>query len=234
MSIFEKELEYINNELGKMSDKERNELITKNKDYIFSENFYEKLNKSSPRNVIEFILLLPPNIFSEFLDHHGDVIAYKIEKADIKTIAKIFDQLPKDLRKEFNSRFMKNLMNYAKKLSIPDIITMIHNVSAPSRPGLLSPMRSIIFSKNFEERIFETSISELEQFISVLPDDLRKQFFSKHKEAFLSEKFSEKIKQASREEITNLVLRWFPQDLYREFIKKHERVLQDKGLKLPI
>jgi len=234
MSIFEKELKYIIDELRRLSDRERNELITKHKDEIFSEKFYSKLDESSPSDVIEFMLLLPQDSFTDFLDQYGDVIADKIEKADIRTIAKIFDQLPKDLRKEFNSRFMKNLMNYGKKLSISDIITMIHNVSAPSRPGLLSPMRSIMFSKDFEEKIFGSSIGELEQFISAFPDDLRKQFFSKHREAFLSEKFSEKIIQASREEITNLVLRWFPQDLYREFVRRHEKVLQEKGLKLPL
>ncbi len=234
MSIFEKELKHIVDELKNLAEKEKNDILLKHRDEIFSEKFYSKLKEASPSEFIEFMLLLPPKIFTDFLDQYGDVIVEKIDKADIRTIAKIFDQLPKDLRKEFNSRFMKNLMNYARKLTISDIITMIHNVSAPSRPGLLSPMRSIMFSKDFEEKILGSTLYELEQFISVLPDDIRKQFFSRHRKVFLSDEFSEKIKQADKEEITNLVLRWFPQDLYREFVKKHEKVLSEKGLKLPI
>ncbi len=234
MNLLDKELKDLNQELEGLTDRDRLNLINKNKDKLFSEEFYKKLKESEPADVIDFILILPAEIFGEVLDQFGDVIAEKIDKADIKTIAKIFDKLPKDLRKEFNSRFMKNLMEYSRRLSIRDIVSMIHNVSAPSRPGLLSPMRSFIFSKDFDNKILESDLSELEEFISVLPDDIRKQFFSKHKELLLSDAFGKKLKEADKEEITNLVLRWFPQDLYRAFVEQHKNILSEKGLKFPL
>ena len=221
-------------ELRKLGSRGIQDFFSANEDKIFSNEFEEKLKTADPADVFDFMLLIPANYFARFLDNFGHIISEKIANADIRSVAKIFDQLPKDLRKEFNARFRNIITDYVEKLSIPDMVTMINNVSAPARPGLLSPMKPILFNPQFKEKILEVSISDLENFISTLPEDIRKQFLSKHKEVFLSDEFGKKLKEASNEEITNLVLRWFTGDLYNRFVTKHKAILEEKGLRLPL
>lgn len=230
--IINKSIRELVDELLKLDEKKREEFFKANEGSLFGSEMEQKLRSASSSDVIDFVLLVPPPFFIKALETFATIISEKILEAKPTDIAKIFNVLTKDQRKQFTSRFMQPLTNFAKRLSIRDIINMILNVSSPSRPGLLSPMRPILFNPEFKKRILSSNLSELEEFISVLPDNIRSQLLKKHKDAFLSDDFEALIKSASREEITNLLLRWFPKDLYNEFIEKHKDVLSEKELKL--
>ncbi len=229
--ILEKDLATIVLDLKNRGETERAAFLRDNKDAIISASFADKLKNASPQDVIEYLLLLPNDIFVTTLDQFTDIIAEKLSKAPVRVFARIFNELPKDLRKQFTSRFMDVIVTYVRGRSMSELLSLIYNLSPPSRPGLLSPIRPYLFGKDFQEKIIESSLEDLEAFLSVLPGDIRGKLVTQHKDTFLSDEFGRKIEKASSDEIIK-ILRWFPKDVYNAFLEKHGEILKQKGLRL--
>jgi len=231
VDVLKKNLKDLVDELKKLHEKEIEQLLTENEAALLSNEFENKLKEADPEIVFEFLLVLPGSLFTKIIEKFGSVISEKIMHASTKVIARIFDQLPHDLRKQFNRAFREPIMNYLKNQRIQDLTIMIYNISPPSRSGAFSMLRPVIIDKNFATKILETSLEDLEAFISVLSEDLRKVLITKQEEVFMGSDFGQKLKEASNEEIVNL-LRWFPKNMYNKFIEVHKSVLEEKGLRL--
>ncbi|MHA1616319.1 MAG: hypothetical protein ACTSX9_03315 [Candidatus Njordarchaeales archaeon] len=217
--------------LEKMSEKDKESVIQQYRDYLLGEEFKTKLKSTNGDALLSLILALPEKLFVDFISAHEDVIAEKLSEVSAGSVAKIFEMLPVHLRKEFNRRFRTHLEQRIRKMTLDEILKMIYNVSPPNRSSLLSPIKPYLMSLEFSKIILDIELEKFEEFLSVLPEDIRTSLIKRHKGTILSEEFKEKIRNSSNEAIVN-VLRWFPDNIYKEFIDKFKDVLEEKGLKL--
>jgi len=220
------ERELINKFLN-ASPTERENLVNE----LLKDEFKQVLSDLSNEEFVSLIISIPPARFGEFIEKFGDIISEKIKKLDIKSYARLINELPGEVRKTFNKKFFSVMRDFVKDKKLRDILKMLYSVIPPTRSSLLSPWRPVMFSKDFQEKLLNTSLEELEAFLSTAPEDIRRQILRKHSNLFLSEEFRKKLKEAKTEEIVNL-LRWFPKDLYDKFIQTHKDIFEERGLKL--
>lgn len=224
-------IEELKDLLGKANHEEKNNIVKQYKDYLLGDELKKKLEVTNANVVIDIMLSLPEDFFPDFISAHEEVIAQKILEVEPNTIAKIFETLSTPMRKEFNRRFRIVVENRVRKMGLRDILRMIYNVSPPNRSSLLSAIKAYLMHPDFETILLKEDLETLEEFLSVLPEDTRTSLVKRHKNFLLGDKFGEKVREASNEAIVN-VLRWFPKDIYDEFVRTFKSILEEKGLRL--
>lgn len=189
---------------------------------VTTEELTSDLEQMPFSDIIELLLILDERSFQKLLEKYLNILRTKIENSQPEEIGRLYEGLPKEKRKILSRHLRSDIVKRLSSFSLRDVIKMIYSVVPATREIVLSQYKEIMFRPDFQKLL----ISDLEafsEFLSLLPESLRRSLVNKHKNFFLSDEFINKLRETDADTQAN-ILRWFPIDLSREIVRRVKNV----------
>ena len=207
------------NKIRSAPTKEYDKVIKEVMEEVMRDEFRDVLKEECFSEIVELILEIPEQHFEEFINKYGDVLESKFREAEPADIGRLYEGLPKPKRKIISMNFRPVISRRLASFSLGDIVRMLYNVIPAARETVLNQYKEVMMRPDFSQKILDTPIEILGEFLSLAPESIRRAIIKRHKDTFTSQEFIQKLKSVDAEERAKL-LRWLPPDLSREIISK--------------
>jgi len=207
------------NKIRSAPTKEYDKVIQEVMGEVLKDEFKDVLKEEPFSEIVELMLEIPEQHFEEFIDKYGDLLESKIKEAKPADIGRLYEGLSKPKRKILSINFRPIISRRLASFNLSDIVRMLYNVIPAARETVLNQYKEVMMRPDFSEKILDTPVEILGEFLSLAPESIRRTLIKRHAKVFTSEEFIEKLKSTEADERAKL-LRWLPPDISKEIISK--------------